>query len=140
MQSCVDRNTSPVVVAGIEIGKPSADVRAQLGIPSSVERSPRYGDSLYHYPFGTLHVLGDGTIHSITLTADAPSGELFPGIRMGARRESVLAYLDAEVYCGVPQPNGTDVSFMHASGSTLLTLTFDTDGTLKRVVLGMTGE
>jgi hypothetical protein len=140
MRTCVAQNTRPFVVAGIEIGKPSAGVLDRLGKPSSVETSARYGDSQHHYPFGTLHVLGDGIIYSITLTADAPAGDLWPGIRMDARRESVLADLTAEGYCGIPQPNGTDVSFLHATGSSLLLLTFSADGALEKVTLSMTGE
>ena len=140
MARCEGKNVSEFSVAGIKLRSPGAPVLARLGKPTKVETFPRYGDSLYHFSFGTVHALGDGQITGITFWADPPIGELWTGIRIGTPKQTVLAYLEKRGFCGIPQPNETDVTFPHASDPQLLVLSFTAEGLLHAVSLVELGE
>lgn len=138
MKACTARTSNKFSVAGIELRTPFDPLRERLGKPTKVETFPRYGDSLYHFPFGSVHVLGDGQITGVNLSEDPPTGDLWPGIRIGARREVVLSFLTDQGYCGIPQPNRNEITFV--SSSQLLGLVFSDEGLLQRVSLNEVGE
>lgn len=140
MVRCKAMNASKFSISGIELGSPGEPVLNRLGQPVKVETSAKYGDSRYHFAFGSVHLLGDGQVAGVAFSDDPPGGELWPGIHIGSPMEEVLSYLTSQGFCAIPQPGTMDVAFPSASGTEVLFMSFTNDGFLRLLSLTYVGQ
>jgi hypothetical protein len=130
-----------LVLAGVKLLDPAEPVLKNLGMPDNVRHSAQYPMQTYEYGFGrpSVHavvtVWGDGRVFSLQLSAAPvahPLSELWPGVRFGDTRGTVLQALARQ---GVCPTTASDTTVEVVRSEQRLTLTFDGDGALMSAFL-----
>lgn len=141
--SCME-GTDRFSLSGVRLGDPAEPLLQRLGEADRVAHSAKYPMQTYEYGFGRPGVFvavttWQGSIFSLSLKAHPvahPLSELWPGVRFGDQRETVLGALAKQGFCPTPS-SGNTVEFVRPEER--LTLTFNDAGQLERAALELVG-
>lgn len=127
-------------LSGVKLGDPAEPLLQRLGEADRVAHSAKDPMQTYEYGFGRPGVVAavttwQGSIFSLSLKAHPvahPLSDLWPGVRFGDQRETVLEALAKQGFCPTAS-SGKTVEFVRPEER--LTLTFNDAGQLERAAL-----